>query len=56
MLLVRNNGKYSLEVKNVNKAKLIKGLTQIGLMLKEDCDNNDDALFITDLIEVNKDC
>ena len=51
MVLTRINGKYNLEVKDVSRTKLIKGLTQIAVMLKEETDNKEDALFITDLIE-----
>ena len=54
MVLSRINGKYNLKVKNMSKAKLIKGLMQIAQMLKEENDNNEDALFITDLIDSNK--
>lgn len=51
MVLTRINGKYNLEVKDVSRTKLIIGLTQIGVMLKEETDSKEDAFFITDLID-----
>lgn len=51
MVLTRINGKYNLEVKGVSRTKLIKGLAQIAVMLKEETDSKEDALFITDLID-----
>ena len=56
MILLRKNGKYSLEVNDISKEKLINGLTQIALMLKDDANSNDDALFVTELLEANIDC
>lgn len=51
MVLTRIDGKYNLEVKDMSKAKFIIGLTQLALMLKEEIDSSEDALFITDLID-----
>ena len=51
MVLTRVDGRYALEAKDLSKEKLIKGLTQIAVMLKEETDSNEDALFITDLID-----
>ncbi len=51
MVMTRINGKYSLEVKDENRSDLIRGLTQIAQMMQQEKDDNDDALFITDLIE-----
>ena len=51
MVMTRINGKYSLEAKDENRSELVRGLTQIAQMMLHELDDNDDALFITDLIE-----
>ena len=54
MILTRINGKYNLEVKDLSRNKLIEGLTQIAVMLKEETNSSEDALFITDIAETKE--
>ena len=54
MILTRINGKYSLEVRDLSRKRLIEGLTQIAVMLKEESNSSEDALFITDIVETKE--
>lgn len=51
MVFTRVNGKYSIEATNLTKEDFAKDIAQIAKMLKEVENNEEDILFVTDLIE-----
>ena len=44
----------NLEAKELSRKRLIEDLTQIAVMLKEESNSSEDALFITDIVETKE--
>ena len=48
MVLVRYNGRYTLEAKHLVKEEFIKGITQVLSMLEAGTDETEDIILIID--------